>query len=118
MNSHVMFPSSQWTMIWYVLHINSIFKYPILLSHLYIFLPIPFCKTPFPAYHYLNEVKQSLLILFYLLSSWKLELGTSQCLNDSCFMIILGTDRYDWLTNVYPGYSALRLTKGTSHSSL
>ncbi|KYN12349.1 hypothetical protein ALC57_15462 [Trachymyrmex cornetzi] len=48
----------------------------------------------------------------------ELKLGTSQSLNDCRLVTIRRTHTHNGLTNMYSSYSTLRLTKGTSHSSL
>ena len=54
----------------------------------------------------------------YLLTSWVLELGSPECLNDRSLMTVVGPHRHDGLTNSHTSNSALGLTEGTSHSSL
>ena len=54
----------------------------------------------------------------HLLTSWKLELGTSECLNAVRLVRVLGTHRHDRLTNVDTGDCAQRLAERTSHTSL
>lgn len=53
-----------------------------------------------------------------LLSSWVLELGPPQSLNNLLLVSVLGTDGHDDLTDVDTSNGSLGLTKSTSHSSL
>merc|ERR1712189_161909 len=53
-----------------------------------------------------------------LLTTWELELGTSQSFNCSGFMSIFTTNRHQRLTNVDTGNCSLRFTISSSHSSL
>lgn len=52
------------------------------------------------------------------MSSWELELGTTQSLNHVLFVILLDSDRQEDLVDVYSGNYTLRLSESTSHSSL
>ena len=53
-----------------------------------------------------------------LLATSKLELGTTESLDDNSLVGILGTDREDDLTNVDTGSSSQGLTPGTTHTGL
>ncbi|KAG2455552.1 YL076 protein, partial [Polypterus senegalus] len=53
-----------------------------------------------------------------LLSPWKLELGTAQCLNDMLLVLDLGSDRHDHLANMDTSHCSLWLSKCTTHPCL
>lgn len=53
-----------------------------------------------------------------LLTSWELELGTTQSLDNLSLETITGTDRHDWLADVHTCNGTLWFAEGTSHSSL
>ena len=53
-----------------------------------------------------------------LLSSWKLELGPSQSLDYSTFVLVVSPNRHKRLTNLDASHGSLRLTKSSTHSSL
>ena len=54
----------------------------------------------------------------YLLAPWKLEFGSSQSFDSSCFVVVLASDRYEGLPNMHTRNGTLGFTESTSHSSL
>merc|ERR1712141_381102 len=53
-----------------------------------------------------------------LLSSRVLELGTTQSFNKLGLVLVTGTDRHDWLSDVDTTDSSCRLAIGTPHTGL
>ena len=63
----------------------------------------------------------SLLIILEvtdLLTSGELELSTTQSLNDVVFVVLSGTDRHDWLTNVHSCNGSLGFAECSTHTGL
>ena len=53
-----------------------------------------------------------------LLSAGELELGSSQGFDDIVFVLLLGPDRNQGLSNVHSGHSSQRFAERTSHTGL
>ena len=71
-------------------------------------------------FHGSNEfiMHSPLSALNNLLAARELELGASQSFTGMCSIVVLASNRKEYLTNVHPSTGALRLAKGTPHSSL
>ena len=56
--------------------------------------------------------------ILYLLTSWKLEFGSSESFNNGGLVFIVGPDGHKRLSDSYTGYGTLWLSKGSTHSGL
>jgi len=92
-------------MIGLVLHANAVKDELILAHELLVLLTLVLGKAPL-----VRDID--------LLSAWKLELGTTQRLNDHWLVSILGAHANNRLTNVDTSHGTKWLTKGAAHTSL
>merc|ERR1719230_1281723 len=88
-----------------VLDSGSVWLQNSILPHLRVLVSLPLCEAPLRRHQ-------------NLLSSWELELCTSECLDSTGLLVVLHPHRQERLSNLHSSHCSLGLTKGTSHSSL
>lgn len=88
-----------------ILHTDTIWKQMPRLSLLLVLCPLPLGESPVLGHK-------------NLLSSWELELGSPQCLNEMFFVGILGSHRHEGFSNPHTSNCALWFTECSTHPCL
>lgn len=98
-------PSVQGSVFGPVLNVTTVVGQPPLRLQGFVLVPLVFGESPF-----FGDVD--------LLTTWELELGTTESLYDGGLETIAGADAHDGLADAYAGDGALGLAESASHSGL